>query len=226
MGCMRTQDQVFQVNTSLPMFTGIPEDVIVNTFHLTFEGSPPGTLPTVTDYGKVFDRLKTFYDGVYAVIPRANYTTNLMTMKAYQLDLPLPHVPALTGTRTLSGPGTQAFVPTEVSICLSMRAAYIGGVNQARQRGRIFLGGLANPVDGSTVSSFPTIGSTQRTGIATAASNLRTGLITDGWQWVILSAAQVAEVRPNTFPVAAGWIDNSPDTQRRRSVNATARTAW
>lgn len=221
---MQTQDHCYQVNCSLPMFTGIPEDVIVNTFHVTFNAYP--VEPTVTDVGKVFDRLKAFYDAVYAASSRANYTGNVMTMKAYDLQLPLPHVPKLTGTRTITGTAGAGTTPTEVAICLSMKANYIGGVAQSRQRGRIFLGGFTAPCTTSTASSFPQIDPTVRTALGAAAQNLKAGLTTDGWTWVILSGAQVAQVLQNTFPVASGWVDNSPDTIRRRSVGATARTVW
>lgn len=221
---MRTQDHCYQVNCSLPMFTGIPEDVIVNTFHFTFDNYPVD--PTVTDIGKVFDRLKTLYDGIYGAVNRANYTTAVMTMKAYDLQLPLPHVPRLTGTRTLAGAAIATSLPTETAICLSMKANYIGGVAQARQRGRIYIGGVASPLTSSTASTFPEVTSAARTAIAAAASTFRAGLIADGWRWVILSGAQVSQVLQNTFEVAGGWVDNSPDTQRRRSVGATARTVW
>lgn len=223
---MQTQDRIYQTNVSIPMYTGIPEDVIVNTFHWRFDESEPLEYPTITDYGKLFDRLKTFYDAVYASVTRADYTTGPMTMKVYDLQQPTPHVPALVGTRAFAGTGSGTTTPTEVSICLSIKADYINGVPQARQRGRIFIGGTAVPLTSSTALAFPEITSTKRGQLAAACSALLSGALTDGWTWCILSPTQVKENKPNAFDVVGGWVDNSPDTQRRRSVKATARTTW
>jgi hypothetical protein len=113
-----------------------------------------------------------------------------------------------------------------MALCLSYKADYVGGFPQARQRGRIYLGGFATLLAAGSASSFPAVSSTSRTAIATAATALKTGLFADGWVWVVLSPTNVALNAQNTFTVTGGWIDNAADTQRRRGQKATARTSW
>jgi hypothetical protein len=72
------------------------------------------------------------------------------------------------------------------------------------------------------VDAFPRIAPSMITRINTAA-DLLVGPLTYDVQWVQVSqAGGVTEARP----IVGGWTDNSPDTQRRRSVLATTRNTW
>lgn len=223
---MQTQDEVTQFNVSQAYYTGLPEDVIVNTFHMIFTGP---VLPTVTDYGNAADNFKTFYDAIYATDVRAPWVTSLYTIKAYSLWLTPPHVPAFVATRSNGSVAASAGqAPPEMAICLSMKANYVSGVAQSRQRGRIYLGGFAAPLSNGTGTSFPSVASATRIRICNAAAALKTNMAADSWTWVILSPTQVKAGggAQETFDVAGGWVDDAPDTQRRRGNDPTARSTW
>lgn len=223
---MQTTDDVVQVNVSLPYFTNMPEDVIVNTFHLIFDAGG-GTLPTNTDYGNLADNLDAFYEACYTAPGlKANWTGNTLTMKFYRLILPEPRPPAFTTTRTIAAAGNDGSVPIETCVCLSYRANYIAGVSQARQRGRIFMGGFATLTDVGTTTKFPEINVGTRTKFCNAMSAFRTACLADNWTWVVLSPSQVRDSLQETFDVAGGWVDNEPDTQRRRGFKSLVRTTW
>lgn len=221
-----SQDAITRFNCSLPYFTNIPEDVVVNSWHLIFEDGI-GTPPNITDYGNALDNFKTFYDSVYTTLARAAWVGSTMTIKAYDLQLPEPRVPIFSGNRTIAGVAAAAgAAPPEAAICMSYRGNYIGGVPQARQRGRIFLGGFAQPTAVGSAASFPEVSAGVRTNICTAASTLRTNMLADNWTWIVYSPTNGAAGGQESFNTQHGWVDNAIDTQRRRGNAASARTTW
>ena len=224
---MQTVDQVVQMNYTIPYFTGVPEDVIVNTWHAVYTG---GGTPTNTNYAAFANRLTTFYQNVYAnanTLRGSWVNVGGATVKAYDLWRPEPRQPAYTAATPITGTTASAGnAPTELAICLSYKATYVGGFPPSRQRGRIYLGGFATALAAGSVSSFPEVSSAGRTNLANQAATLRTGLLSDNWTWVVLSPTNVGLGLQETFEVTGGWIDNAADTQRRRGQKATARTTW
>lgn len=218
-------DTVVQFNVSIPYFTNIPTDVIVNTWHLIYTGGG-GADPAATNYEDVRDRLDTFYSSVYTSIAYGAWVQVAnASLKAYRMwDAP-PRVPAYSSAMPLAGTSGTGTTPTELALCLSYKAAPVSGVPLARQRGRIYLGGFSAPLAAGSASSFPELGSGQRAVIGSSASTFRTGVIADGWIWVVASPTQIG-VGQETFDVTSGFVDNAADTQRRRGQTATARTNW
>ena len=105
---------------------------------------------------------------------------------------------------------------------LSFQGDRLGGTPQARRRGRIYLGGLSSlAISDSTGSTYPMIQASIRTRIAAAATAFRDDATTANLEWVVWSETDSVGV-----PVTNGWLDNAPDTQRRRSVDSTIRTLW
>lgn len=220
---MQTTDQIVRMNVSIPYFTGIPEDVIVNTWHAVHLAGDP----VAADFLQFANRLKTFYDAVYAAIPRGSWVNiGATTMTAYKLWEAEPRQPAWTATIALAGTGLAGNDPPEVALCLSYKGDYISGVAPARQRGRVFLGGFGLLNAAGSASSFPNVSATNRNIVAGAATALLANLLTDSWSWVVFSPTQTAEALQESFDVTGGWVDNAADTQRRRGNAATARSTW
>lgn len=200
---------------TFPFFTNLPTDVITNTLY--FQGS--GTF--AEDYPDLVAPLNAFYESCYA-IGIANYIDEaLATIKFYDMEQPAPRVPEVESL-AFDVTNSVSTVPTEVAAVLSFQGNQVSGVPQARRRGRIYLGGLVPAqLTASAVDAFPILAPAFITDIVDAAEVLRdtTNGLSIGWR--------VYSPTLGTFAaVSNGWVDNSPDTQRRRSVNASQRTLW
>lgn len=203
----------------IPYFTGIPTDVATNTFHF-FELVPIG-LPAVA--AAVTPLLDAFYTTIYnSVSGIANYCTPLTAhVKWYDLSQPEPRVP-LGVNLGLTSAVIASNLPTEVSAVLSFQGVRVAGQPQARRRGRIYVPGLpSGAVTNSGASAFPELLPALRAAMGSAASTLITASAGAGARWSVWSQVDLAAVE-----VDNGWIDNTPDTQRRRGVEATLRTLW
>jgi len=204
----------------LPYFTNLPSDVITNT--LNFDNPTPVTLEAAGDALQPI--IEDFYQGVYGSSVFANYLNiTAASIRFYRSDSPLPRVPYIKNLWSGSPPATNTTVlPTEVALVCSFQADREPGTPQSRLRGRIYLGGLASgAVTASSTSSYPVINVTLRAAVAAAAEAMRDAAALADLPWCVYSRtdSRVAEV-------TNGWVDNSPDTQRRRSVDAVARTTW
>lgn len=107
------------------------------------------------------------------------------------------------------------------------------GVNQARRRGRIFL---------PTYQTSSIIESGGRVvwepnALVTLAGGFETfhdAVASAGGNWAVFSPTTFAQtagttldrLRAATTYVTDGWIDDEPDTQRRRGSGAGVRTLW
>lgn len=200
---------------TLPFFTNLPTDVITNTLY--FQGA--GTFEE--DYPDLTAPLNAFYEAIYA-IGMANYIDEaLATIKYYDMEQPAPRVPEVVSLG-LDVSNSASTVPTEVAAVLSFQGTQVSGIPQARRRGRIYIGGLvAGQITTSAVDAFPILSTAFITDVNDAAEALRDTAngLSIGWR--------VYSPTLGTFAaVANGWVDNSPDTQRRRSVAASSRTLW
>lgn len=215
---------VARVQVVIPYSSGVPSDVITNTWH--FE-SLDGESITSAKLATLFTRLATFYGSVYtntAVKAMAGYLQPANTvMKGYNLADPKPRTAVREAVVPLSV-GTQQndTTPAEASIVLSFHTAYESGIPKASQRGRIYLGGLtAAQFDAGTISRSSNVKTATREAITAAASALYAGTLSDEWGWSVWS-----DKRQEKFAVAGGWVDNAIDTQRRRGQPATSRTTF
>lgn len=131
-----------------------------------------------------------------------------------------------------------------MAICLSFQGATGSGVNMRRRRGRVYLGPLAGTVvDAST--SGTEITAAARSTIATAAAALAHGPDVGDARLAVFSRATAnitdglpvdanepaigysdAALSAGFEDVVSGWVDNAFDIQRRRGVQASARTTW
>jgi len=209
------------VQASFPFFTNLPRDVMTNTFHVaTAEPSGPDKNSVATTMAS---RLQTFYTNAYGgTATAANYVLwGTGTVKVYDLTEAEPRVPGTAVLNCSAITEVASDIPTEVSIVMSYHAALVSGTPASRLRNRIYLGGLASDAFTlSSTSAFPTIASAMRTNIIGAAQALE-ALNDANVQWV-----QYSPTTGLPSPIVGGWIDNTPDTQRRRGVSATVRTTF
>jgi hypothetical protein len=199
--------------------TGLAEDQYVNTFHFNMPGVPFDDVAA----NSAMDHLVDFFNGTHApsTSPLANEITTNITrsasrMKAYNLGDPIPRVPIAERTWTLGATASPTNYPNEVALCLSFQGERISGENQARRRGRVFIGplcGNGTSSGGDVVPSATTIAKLTNAAIALAGTADPT--------WCVYSRADDEMV-----PVVDGWVDNAYDTQRRRGKAAAARTIW
>lgn len=220
---MPTPANLYLATVQFPYFTGLPSDVVENTFHFTFSG---GGTPDVTD----FEALEAVLRGLYADIFDDGSTASMApwmrpgttTVKMYHVADPVPRTPVYMNTSSFAVvQSVNAPMPTEVALCLSYEGAHISGADQASRRGRIYIGGLGNVVSQGDNGTFPLPTANILANIAAAAPTLITNAALVSWNWVVYSRKNDA-----TVPIQGGWVDNAFDTQRRRGQAPSARTAW
>jgi hypothetical protein len=221
-------DKLMRAQVTIPMDGALPEDYVTNTWY--FDGDDAGLTPTDAEWGDaVHDLLGAFYYVGGAEIFPTQIGANA-TLKVYDMRDPEPRVPFWTSTFALPA-GTGDMLPAEVALCMSFAASPLSGVNQARRRGRVFLGPCR--VGAQTIvasQSRPTDG--VRNGIAAAAATLIDGLdAVPGAKvkWAIYSPTTDlggASIDDSFHDVVSGWVDNAWDIQRRRGPAPTARATF
>lgn len=212
----------YEVQESIPYYTLIPTDVVTNTFHVSWVG---GGSPLTADYTALCNNINTFYTTVYspASAMAAFMRPALARQRVYDLTQPIPRVPVFSRTSALTvSQDTVPSLPTETSVCLSLKAASVPGINPGSTRGRIYLGGLGTVWGtGGSTTSFPLVSTGGQNNPKNAAVTLLAALAAANWIWVVYSRKLATP-----FPVVGGFIDNAFDTQRRRGQVTTARTLW
>lgn len=192
---------------TLPYDSGLPGDVAVNVFHSECD--------TLTDAENFAADLVTFYNAIDAILSGLlNSAANAATVTTYDLSDLEPRAPVdeLPFTLTTS----VNTLPTEVAMCMSFQGIRVAGQPQARRRGRVFLGPMANINDLTT--GRPT--SANVTTIASAAQTLLNNT-SPSQIWSVWSPTDQQMVA-----VQNGWVDNEFDTIRHRGQAATSRTAF
>lgn len=211
---MRTRAQVVLHHDS-----GVPEQAVSNTFYFDTDLDEAGTITQVRA------NIGNFYDSVNAPLLNSlgSYLSSEMsgvgTVKMYDLDDATPRVPFDTHDFTFS-PGVSEPLPGQVALVLSFQAAKVSGLNQARRRGRIYLGPLDITATETSGGVARPTGGLVDTAIA-ALTRLKDDSGTNESNWSVYS-----ETDDLLVPVLDGWVDNRFDTQRRRKAGITARNAW
>lgn len=211
----------YRAQVVIPYFTNLPQDVITNTLYFEDFNSVP--FATVAD--TLSPIIESAYTGIYNGVAGlgANYVNwGNAEINWYDLSEPEPRTVENRQITINVATPVATVIPTEVAVVLSFQALPAAGQPQARRRGRIFLGGLGDGwFDASTVSTFPELDFLARNNLAERAEFLRDAVIGEDMTWRVWSPTT-----SQSHQVADGWIDNSPDTQRRRSVDSTSRLLW
>jgi hypothetical protein len=206
--------------------TALPEDNIVNTWHVLADDATAGGLAAAL--GIAATRLIDFYTaGAGTADKVSSYFTNKISntadahhIKAYDLTTPSPRVPIIDATFSRVAAASATRVPDEVALCLSYQADKVAGTPQSRRRGRIYLGPLNGQAQNAGDGTLPA--TAFMNAVAARAAALAGASDTDAeWTWVVHSAKYGTDAT-----VTNGWVDNAFDTQRRRGQRATARTTW
>lgn len=204
-----------------PYFTGLARDVAVNTFHF-IDDDDDFTASTTEIATRLSGLLGDIYGSSGAVrVPYIDWQN--LEIKVFDLDQTPPRIPNIeTGFFTSAGSANTA-IPTEVAMVASWFAAPVSGVPHQRLYNRVFLPGIpTNWLDTATTSQFPKFATARMALIATAFQTLRDADTTD-LTWVQTSTAGGTRVNRQ---IAGGFVDNAPDSQRRRSVDPTLRETW
>lgn len=212
---------LYRCDVVLPMFTGDPSDVVVNTWH--FEST--ATQENFAINTEVF--LGGLYRGIYSETDtnRVSYIDWLnVRARVFDLSQPTPRVPVESPVFFTTAGLQAAEIPTEVAAVLSFQSDGMPGEVYQRRYNRVYLGAVPNQwMQPGSSTTFPRFVQAFMDNATTQAQTMQ-GL-TDGPEdlWVQVSRA-TGSIR--SLPVTGGWMDNSPDTQRRRSVDSSLRVNW
>lgn len=203
----------------LPMWTGQPRDVITNTMH--WEGD--GLAPLDVQAAEIASRLQLFYNTIYGTLDMMGgyLEPSLATVECYDLADPTPRIPEVVACPITADTLSSSILPSEVAIVMTIHAAPQSGVPRQRLHNRIYLGGLGNGAVAAVPPATPQVSIGARTNIANAAEAL-VAANTSVLSWVQRSFVGGVTNRP----IAGGWVDNEPDTQRRRGTTPESRTLW
>lgn len=208
---------------------GLPEDVIVNTFHFE-DDSGFATDGGISVNGPgLLTRLDAFYDALAPAV-LSSVLLGTGTIKLYDMadtSAPgAPRIPRLEGPITFTRP-TNPGLPSECAVVLSMEAAREAGTNPRRRRGRIYLG----PLNGGIIQVNPsgsdwTIVPARTVTIVNAAKTMARGG-SGAFRLAVFSPTEAA----GNDTLDSAWndveflsCDNAIDIQRKRGAEATTRT--
>lgn len=202
--------------------TLLPKDVSINTFHLSAPDTSQATLDAIAL------AIERFYRTPYDVDSDAvgSFISNVVLRASGSIEIydwadPSPRVPIAFYPMELAANGVTSSLPNEVALCVSWQGDRQSGVNQARRRGRIFLGPLSTNAT-TTVANEP---ARPATAFIIAARRASERLVTELSEDEVRLAVW-SRVSSQLTPVTNGWVDNDFDTQRRRSTIPTSRSTW
>jgi hypothetical protein len=213
------------VQVTLDATNGINEDDVVNTFHFIGLGSAL----TVAEALLATNHLVDFYNtdhggaggqGVHHMIDTTiSRAVGACRMRVYPADEPPLGFPVLSIVWTLGVSNAAGVLPREVSAVGTFHGVLTGDSSDARRRGRVYIG----PIDqGSNqqVAGQSRPDSVQMTALRLAMKKLADDPVAP-LNWTVYS-----RVGNSHAVVTGGWTDNAWDTQRRRGIDATAKTTW
>ena len=200
----------FYTQVTMEHDSALPEDRSVNVWSADISA-----VNEATGLAAWHTALETFYASIDSLL--SSSFSGLMTIKSYRRSDAQPRVPILTTPPTLV-PGAGQ-LPSEVAFVVSFQGVRIAGGNQARRRGRIYLGPLTSTA-ADTATGRPAAATIST--VATAADVLVTSSkAAADWEWSVWSTVNLDGTN-----VDNGWVDNAWDTQRRRGISPTARTLF
>lgn len=200
---------IFRALSTKVMQSGIAEDASVNTWH--FQGTFDATVGAA-----VTAAWQQFMRDVHGGVPPNPVAQTGHTLRIYNIADPEPRAPIWDVGWSFSAAPSGTPLPAETCITISYQGARVSGEDQARRRGRMYIGPLST---GAMTDGRP--GSATIAGMVTAFQTFHAALTTAGVTFGVYSRTNSALV-----PVTDGWIDNAFDTQRRRGVSPTSRNPF
>lgn len=208
---------------TLPYTSGLPEDVVTNTFHFTTQTVPPsgGELTTLMDQLEGFYNTSTGVAGdqisgfLGDLVSRA---AAACTIEIFNLADAEPRIAIAARQWTLGAADAATNTAPEVALCLSFQAPLQSGIPQARRRGRVYIGPFIQSVVGATGRP----GSNLINSLVAAGNGMLDALqVAGGPRWVVYSRLNNA-----AYEITNGWVDNEFDTMRSRGRKPTTRTTF
>jgi hypothetical protein len=214
----------YRIANRLQYTTFLPRDVAVNTFTFSCEEEdlPAMAQGVINFYNSVATSMgqsNSIASYIGAIVGRG---PNQASVTAWNLYDPEPRAPVHYEEYQLSGTSSGDGLPLEVAACASFEGLPESGVNQARRRGRIFIGPLKTSAGTLDGANPPRLKNGFMSDVCAAMEGLHAWTLTEGGVWLVESRVDPSLVTP----VVRGWVDNDFDTQRRRSPRATSRTTW
>lgn len=215
---------VYLFQVALEHVSGMPEDVVVNTFHAEATlgvGVPQFAL----DVFNFYDQVQTNGFRVWDFISQE--LTGDCTIKVYEDETAPPHIPVYTLTDTMAAGSALPSLPDECAAVLSFKAASVPGIDIRSTRGRVYIGPLNVAACAGFVAGPPynwsepvRVRTELRDTLCLAGGILMANNSADQ-TWVVWSRVQATG-----YEIVEGFCDNEFDTQRRRSPAATARSTF
>nr|CRY96066.1 hypothetical protein [uncultured prokaryote] len=204
---------IIKAQCILPSWSLLPQDEVTNTFWFESVG------PLNDDVGAdITILLGSFYAGIQQSLGPT--LTGTLKISMWDWSAPTPRYPYNPGWETSFTPvsATQG-LPEEVALVLSFHASPPA---TPRRRGRVYLGPLGSgALSPGGSSQWASITDVYIGLVKNAATALMEDSETAGVPWCVYSTVDNVARK-----VVGGWVDNSPDTQRRRGHEATSRNAW
>lgn len=196
--------------------SGLPQDISINTFSWLWDDTEVGYTTVALMAAVMSSRLATLY-GVLDQYLSTNLT-GVTELRVYDRGDAPPRVPIYTGVGPVLVSANTAQYPNEVAIVLSFAGSQLSGVNQARRRGRIYLGPLGQVGTDDVGDVMPTqsLVDTVNGAMEALCDSSDAGL-----KWRVWSEAD-----QNSVVITRGWTDRAFDTQRRRGRRAVSRSTW
>lgn len=208
--------------------SGLPEDVYVNTFHFSDDGSATDGLEDLVAaiQGLYLDADST---GRNILSWMSEELNGNMDVAIYDLADAIPRVAQIEDSTAVGGGVTgNGRLPPEVALCVSFQAPPTSGLEQASRRGRVYIGPLGANEHGSPAIGQPIDPATGRPKAAfiTTLTEKFADFATEvnaltNWLWVVYSPTLLSAA-----VISDGWVDNAPDIQRRRGNVPTSRTTF
>lgn len=215
---------ILRAQVSIPRESGLPEDVVCNTFH--FNTSPDYDVEAAA--GEIKVRLTAFYNadnagaGTLVSIMSKVLIPEAATIKVYDLGDPTPRVPIHESNAGISATNPTAGYPSEVCVTLSFHSEYVSGTPRGRCRNRIYFGPVANTVGSEDSHGELRVSAANRGRFNNAMFLLTEANTAD----VVWAAHSTLAPGGTTGRIVGGWTDDTFDTQRRRGPSPAARTTW
>lgn len=214
---------ILRAQVTIPYTSGLPRDVSVNTWSMFAPSESEnyeamdlalGRFYTVPPTGET--RSVTEYYS--SAVRRASASASVHFYDIENPGPPLYGGPSFNPDTPLSATS----LPLEVALCTTLVAGTPTDVPIRSRRGRIFLGPF---IAGAVDSTYPPKPVSELLAIVAKATERLMEEITaiaGGLHRLVIWSP----TRDNHYDVSGGWVDNEFDTQRRRQVDATARTEW
>lgn len=200
---------IVRAQVIIPYFPLTPDAVSTNTLH--FSCDDPLSTASLDELEARIPLAYAEWGGRYSQV-----VASTARCKVFNLDESEPRVPVREFQWTLPSHANQG-LPEELAACLSFQAPPLSGVNQARRRGRVYLGpwGTSNSNVGSG-STFSSVSTDLINDMLDGATIL--GRTTANVFWGVWSPTA------GTFAVISeAWVDNAWDIQRSRGPAPSGR---